>query len=58
MRGEMRGPPAEMVLRCLKAGEPVLSLGVRGARTSDIARMALGAGYDYCGSISSIAACP
>ena len=46
MRGEMGESPAEAVLRRLSAGEPVLSLGVRGARTGDIARMAFGAGYD------------
>lgn len=34
------------VLRKLAAGEPVLSLGIRHARTPDIARLAAGAGYD------------
>jgi 2-keto-3-deoxy-L-rhamnonate aldolase RhmA len=37
--------PQPSVLNRLSAGEPVLSLGVRSARTSDIARMACGAGY-------------
>ena len=30
----------------LRAGEPILSLGIRHARTPDIVRMASGAGYD------------
>lgn len=34
------------VLARLAAGEPVLSLGVRNARTGDIARMASASGYD------------
>ena len=34
------------VLDRLRAGDPVLSLGIRHARTPDIARMASGAGYD------------
>jgi 2-keto-3-deoxy-L-rhamnonate aldolase RhmA len=33
------------VLERLRAGQPVLSLGVRGARTADIARLAKSAGY-------------
>lgn len=37
--------PTAAVLRDLRAGMPVLSLGVRHARTPDIARMAVGAGY-------------
>lgn len=37
--------PTAAVLRDLRAGAPVLSLGVRHSRTADIARMALGAGY-------------
>ena len=38
-------PAGPRVLASLAAGEPVLSLGVRAARTSDVARMASGAGY-------------
>lgn len=38
--------PFPSLLARLAAGQPVLSLGVRGARTGDIARMAKGAGYD------------
>jgi 2-keto-3-deoxy-L-rhamnonate aldolase RhmA len=45
MEGELDETPSEAILRRLRAGEPLLSLGVRAARTSDIARMALGAGY-------------
>ena len=37
--------PARSTLRRLHDGEPVMSLGVRHARTPDIARMASGAGY-------------
>ena len=33
------------VLERLRAGQPVLSLGVRGARTADVARLAKSAGY-------------
>lgn len=43
VRGQDGGRP---VLARLRAGEPLLSLGVRYARTPDIARMASGAGYD------------
>lgn len=37
---------ARSILEQLRAGVAVLSLGVRAARTADIARMASGAGYD------------
>jgi 2-keto-3-deoxy-L-rhamnonate aldolase RhmA len=43
MPEESAAPSA--VLELLKAGQPVLSLGVRGARTADIARLARSAGY-------------
>src|SRR5471030_2486488 len=34
------------VLERLAAGRPLLTLGIRGARTADVARMARSAGYD------------
>lgn len=39
-------PDAPWVLARLAAGEAVFSLGIRYARTTDVARMASGAGYD------------
>ena len=46
MRYQVGHEPAQLsVLNQLAAGRPVLSLGVRNARTGDVARMASGAGY-------------
>src|ERR1700761_2247349 len=46
MRDPLGRPTAQSpALKQLIAGQPVLSLGVRNARTGDIARMAAGAGY-------------
>jgi 2-keto-3-deoxy-L-rhamnonate aldolase RhmA len=42
---ENQAPAGPSVLAQLAAGRPVLSLGVRHARTGDVARMASGAGY-------------
>lgn len=43
--GERNKAAGPEVLRALAAGEPVLSLGVRHARTPDIVRLAAGAGF-------------
>ncbi|TPG16424.1 aldolase [Sphingomonas koreensis] len=45
MAKEMRKGEATAAMDRLRSGTPVLSLGVRHARTSDIARLAAGAGY-------------